>query len=117
MWPPQLTISHCCYHHLPLFVLTLFYATTHFSHSYVATPAIFFAMALCVLEERGRLPLGGVLTPASAFYDVPSIFDRLALGNARIVYPQIFNAIDPIDTPLQHPYNTIVHIDTPTQYN
>ena len=50
--------------------------------SYVATPAIFFAMALCVLEERGRMPLGGVLTPASAFYDVPSIFDRLALGTS-----------------------------------
>ena len=44
---------------------------------YVATPAIFFALALCVLEEREILPLGGVLTPSAAFYDSPTVFNRL----------------------------------------
>mmetsp|Transcript_19846 Transcript_19846/g.19172 ORF Transcript_19846/g.19172 Transcript_19846/m.19172 type:complete len:532 (-) Transcript_19846:143-1738(-) len=44
---------------------------------YVATPAIFFALAQCVLEERDLMPKGGVLTPSSAFYDSPSVFKRL----------------------------------------
>lgn len=44
---------------------------------YVATPAIFFALAQCVLEERNLMPKGGVLTPSSAFYDSPTVFKRL----------------------------------------
>ena len=44
---------------------------------YVATPAIFFALALCVLEERNVLPKGGVLTPSSAFYNSTTVFSRL----------------------------------------
>ena len=44
---------------------------------YVATPIIFITLALCFLEEREFLPIGGVFTPASAFYHSPSIIDRL----------------------------------------
>ena len=45
---------------------------------YVATPGIFFALAMCVLEERNILPSGGVLTPSSAFYNSPTVFTRLS---------------------------------------
>jgi hypothetical protein len=51
---------------------------------YVATPAIFFALAMCVLEERERLPKGGVFTPAAAFFDCPSVFNRLMNAGINI---------------------------------
>ena len=51
---------------------------------YVATPAIFFALVQCVLEEREIMPTGGVLTPCAAFYDSPSVFARLA--NAGLLF-------------------------------
>ena len=51
---------------------------------YVATPAIFFALALCVLEERETMPKGGVLTPSAAFYDSPTVFNRLQ--NAGLLF-------------------------------
>ena len=51
---------------------------------YVATPAIFFALVQCVLEEREILPHGGVLTPCAAFHDSPSVFARLA--NAGLLF-------------------------------
>lgn len=44
---------------------------------YVATPSIFFALAQCVLDEREKMPRGGVLTPSAAFYDSTTVFDRL----------------------------------------
>ena len=44
---------------------------------YISTPAIIVALMYCVLEERHNLPLGGVFTPAAAFYNCPSIFKRL----------------------------------------
>ena len=45
--------------------------------TYMSTPAILISLATLVLEERQRLPFGGVLTPMSVFYDCPSIFSRL----------------------------------------
>jgi short subunit dehydrogenase-like uncharacterized protein len=44
---------------------------------YVATPSIFFALAQCVLDEREKMPKGGVLTPSAAFYDSATVFARL----------------------------------------
>jgi hypothetical protein len=44
---------------------------------YVATPSIFFALAQCVLDEREKMPRGGVLTPSAAFYDSATVFARL----------------------------------------
>jgi len=44
---------------------------------YVATPAIFVSLALCLGEERGSMPRGGVMTPAGAWAGVPGVFARL----------------------------------------
>lgn len=44
---------------------------------YVATPMIFVTLALLLLDERPKLPKGGVLTPGAAFYDCHSAVDRL----------------------------------------
>lgn len=43
---------------------------------YVATPIIFVRLAECLLAEHASMP-PGVHTPAAAFYDSPSVFDRL----------------------------------------
>jgi hypothetical protein len=43
---------------------------------YVATPAIFVAVATCLLRERDMVP-SGVLTPAAAFFDSPTIYQLL----------------------------------------
>jgi hypothetical protein len=55
---------------------------------YVATPIIFVTLAISLLEDRSSLPSGGVLTPASAFCNSPSIFDRLKEEGIefRVVY-------------------------------
>lgn len=45
---------------------------------YVATPAIFVALAMSMLEQRPQLPRGGVLTPASAWEGVDDVFERLS---------------------------------------
>ena len=44
---------------------------------YVATPMMLVALATCLREERADMPIGGVLTPASAFYASNTIFQRL----------------------------------------
>ena len=44
---------------------------------YVATPMMLITLAECLSEERNSMPVGGVLTPASAFYDSNTIFKRL----------------------------------------
>ncbi len=44
---------------------------------YVATPIIFVTLALCLLDERESMPRGGVLTPASAYYNSSTVIDRL----------------------------------------
>jgi hypothetical protein len=44
---------------------------------YVATPAIFVALAMSLSDQRTLMPQGGVMTPAAAWVDVPDIFDRL----------------------------------------
>ena len=44
---------------------------------YVATPLIFVTLAVTMLRERSNMPIGGVLTPSSAFYDVLNIFELL----------------------------------------
>jgi hypothetical protein len=44
---------------------------------YVATPMIFVTLALCVLEERESMPVGGVFTPAAAFHKSLTVIDRL----------------------------------------
>ena len=46
---------------------------------YVATPAIFLAVAQCLLEERSSLPHGGVFTPGAVFHQ-SSLVDRLKLA-------------------------------------
>jgi len=46
--------------------------------TYMTTPAILISLATLVLEERQTLPLGGILTPMSAFFDCPSVFSRLS---------------------------------------
>jgi hypothetical protein len=56
---------------------------------YVATPMIFVTLALALLKHRDSMPAGGVLTPASAFYDVLDIFDML---NAAGVKFQVLEA-------------------------
>lgn len=55
---------------------------------YVATPIIFVTLAISLLEDRASLPSGGVLTPASAFCNSPSIYDRLKEEGIefRVVY-------------------------------
>ena len=54
---------------------------------YVATPSIFFALAQCVLDEREKMPKGGVLTPAAAFYDSATVFTRL--GKAGLLFEAV----------------------------
>lgn len=51
---------------------------------YVATPVLLITLAKCLLEERADMPIGGVLTPASAFYDSETIFKRLNESGIKI---------------------------------
>lgn len=44
---------------------------------YVATPMMLITLAKCLREERTDMPVGGVLTPASAFYNSDTVFKRL----------------------------------------
>jgi short subunit dehydrogenase-like uncharacterized protein len=44
----------------------------------VATPRLLVSLATLLLEERAALPVGGVLTPAAAFGDVPGVYGRLS---------------------------------------
>jgi len=62
---------------------------------YVATPIIFVTLAINVLEDRGSLPSGGVLTPASAFCNCPSIYDRLR--EVGIEFKVIYDGSEPIE--------------------
>eukprot|EP01041_Mallomonas_annulata_P001657 gene1657-3206_t len=52
---------------------------------YVATPAIFVALAYSLLDERNTatMPVGGVLTPTAAFYDNVSVFDNLTKAGIK----------------------------------
>ena len=43
---------------------------------YIATSRMFVTLAGCLLEEEMNMPRG-VLTPGVAFYDSPSIIERL----------------------------------------
>lgn len=43
---------------------------------YVATPAIFVTLALCLLEERHSMG-SGVMTPSAAYFDSLTVFKRL----------------------------------------
>lgn len=55
---------------------------------YVATPAIFITLAYCLLDERSHLPEGGVLTPASAFCNSPTVFQRLERSGIKFTVKQ-----------------------------
>eukprot|EP00455_Lapot_gusevi_P005638 TRINITY_DN12418_c0_g1_i10.p2 TRINITY_DN12418_c0_g1~~TRINITY_DN12418_c0_g1_i10.p2 ORF type:complete len:111 (+),score=32.84 TRINITY_DN12418_c0_g1_i10:258-590(+) len=45
---------------------------------YVATPILVVQSALCILEERDRLPVGGVFTPGAVFtVGRSTLLDRL----------------------------------------
>ncbi len=55
---------------------------------YVATPAIFIALTLLLIENINseKFPKGGVMTPSSAFYDLPEVFDKLKNAGLKIEF-------------------------------
>eukprot|EP01035_Chromulina_nebulosa_P019297 gene19297-25157_t len=61
--------------------------------NYNATPIIVITLALCLLQERENLPIGGVFTPSAAFRRSDTIIDRLDRAGLQ------FNILESLNRP------------------